>query len=247
LLESEHQSLWRSHADSVNRDLIARLLPPQQTGLLLKTDIFDEAFGDGLYPFLQSRSRRFIGIDLSSRVLATARSRYHDLDAVAADIRRLPFADCTFDIVISISTLDHFPSRDDIMTGLPELYRVLKPSGRLIITLDNPVNPFIALRRIIPFGVLNRLGIVPYYVGATLNPRQLKKNLEKTGFTVTRTEAIMHCPRVFAVALSRLFERHASPAVRRRFLGVLTSFERLSALPTRYITGHFVAADAVRN
>ncbi len=246
LLESYQQSLWRLHADAVNKALIERWLPPFQVENILKTDLFDEAFGEGLYPLMRSHAQWFIGMDISSLILHAAKSRYTGLEAIAADVRRLPFDDGTFDIVVSNSTLDHFHTRNEIMTSLYELHRVMKPSGQLFISLDNPANVFIALRQVIPFSLLNRLGIVPYYVGATVGPYRLRKFLKKAGFVVNQMHTLMHSPRVFAVALSQFLERHASLKTQRRFLNLLMSFEHLSQLPTRFLTGHFIAAKAVK-
>jgi hypothetical protein len=54
----------------------------------------------------------------------------------------------------------------------------------------------------------------------------------------------LHCPRALAVACTRWLERHASPQTQDRFLAGLAAFERLERLPTRYITGYFVALRA---
>ena len=80
----------------------------------------------------------------------------------------LPTGD-TFDLVVSNSTLDHFARADDITIALREIQQVLKPGGRLILTLDNPSNPVVRLRNALPFAALNQMGLVPYFVGATLD------------------------------------------------------------------------------
>src|SRR5437867_12508286 len=60
--EWPHQArtpLWRQHSDRVNGALLARWLPRRPMGFVLKTDLFEEAVGDGLYPLLRSgRARR---------------------------------------------------------------------------------------------------------------------------------------------------------------------------------------------
>ena len=45
--------------------------------------------------------------------------------------------DNKFSLIISTSTLDHFPEID---VALKELYRVLKPKGVIILTLHNKTN-----------------------------------------------------------------------------------------------------------
>lgn len=244
--ETTPQGLWRAHSDAVNIALFTRWLPAAGVERLLKTDIFDEAVGEGVLPRLAVPRQSAVGIDVSGAALSSARSRYPRLRAVQADVRRLPFADRSFDAIISNSTLDHFASPEDITTSLRELHRVLRPSGCLILTLDNRANPVIALRGLLPYRLLHRLGVLPYFVGATYGPAQLRGALMDAGLVVLDLEAIMHCPRVFAVAAARVVERHTGPAMHRRFLRWLMTFERLARWPTRFRTGHFVAARATR-
>jgi len=116
----------------------------------------------------------------------------------------------------------------------------------LIVTLDNRANPVIALRGLLPYRLLHRFGVLPYVVGATYGPAQLRDTLIDAGLVVLDLEAIMHCPRVVAVAAARFVERHAGYAMQRHFLRWLKTFERLARWPTRFRTGHFVAARATR-
>jgi SAM-dependent methyltransferase len=237
--------LWRAHSDAVNGGLVARWLPGG-LGRVLKTDSFDEACSDGLYRLLAARARQVVGIDLSVGVQRAATARHPGLRGVAADMRRLPFADASFDAVISSSTLDHFATVAEIALSLRELWRVMRPGGVLVLTLDNPVNPLLALRGALPFALWRRLGLVPYYTGATLGPRALARALDEAGFAAIELGAVMHCPRVAGVALARLLERRAGPATQAHFLRLLHGWERLERWPTRYLTGHFVAVRAAR-
>ena len=237
--------LWRAHSDRVNGSLLARWLPPLAGLRVLKTDLFDEAVGTGLYPALAGAAR-VVGIDVSPAVVASARRRYAELEGVVADVRRLPFEDGEFDVAVSISTLDHFASEDELRAGLAELARVLAPGGRLVVTLDNGQNPVVALRNRLPLGLLRRVGAVPYFVGETCGPRGLRRLLAETGFAVEETTAVLHCPRAAAVAGASLVERRASERGRHSYLRFLERFERLEQAPTRTLTGYFVAARATR-
>jgi SAM-dependent methyltransferase len=244
---AEHpQSLWRAHSDAVNLDLLGRWLPDERGKFLLKTDAFDEAFGNGLYPLLKTKTEHTVIVDVALSALAFARTRHGGACVIGTDARHLPFADGVFDAVVSTSTLDHFHSHAEVIASLREFHRVLRPAGQLLLTLDNPANPIIRLRNALPFRWLHRLGLVPYYVGVTYGPRRLRCVLRQVGFEVREVGAVMHCPRVFAVAVARLLERHTGQASHRRFLHFLLAFEQLAHWPTRFLTGHFVAVRALK-
>jgi hypothetical protein len=127
----------------------------------------------------------------------------------------------------------------------------------LLLTLDNPANPLVAFSKALPRRALNRLwlrhgrltgrvGLLPYYVGATVGRRQLVAMLGRSGFDVREAEAVVHFPRVLASLVGAALERTGSTAAGERFLRVLAAFERLSGGPAPFRTGHFVAVRAVR-
>ncbi len=232
-------ALWRAHSDAVNVALCRRWLPIRMSRLL-KTDAFDEASSSGLWPWLREAADVVETIDLSPAMAKMARRRHHRLSVTVADVRALPFQDQAFNAVVSNSTLDHFTHASFIAESLTELRRVLVADGRLLLTLDNPDNPALALRGALPFSWLNRIGLVPYFVGATFGWRQLTRVLYACGFEVMEVTAILHCPRVVAVQAARLAGR-CSPTSQRRFLAALARFESAERWPTRFLTGHFVA------
>jgi len=246
LLNSQSEALWRAHCDAVNAALLERWLPTVPCARLLKTDLWDEAMGQGLYPLLAERAADVAGIDFVPAVIAAAVARHPQLGAVLADARALPFAAGAFDAVVSISTLDHFASSAEIEVALRELHRVLRPGGRLLLTLDNLANPIVALRNALPYSLLHGIGLVPYPVGATCRPRRLQSLVREAGFEVRETTAILHCPRALSIASARRVRRTATAQAAARFLARLRRWERLAQLPTRYLTGYFVAIHARR-
>lgn len=238
--------LWRQHSDAVNHALLARWLPAAPVPRLLKTDVFDEAVSGGLYGLLHPRVRTLVGIDIAPVILREAGRGRPNLHRSCADVRALPFPGDTFDVVVSNSTLDHFDSLEQIRTSLREIHRVLRADGRLLLTLDNGRNPMVALRNALPPRLLQRLGLVPYPVGATCGPARLARLLRETGFAIAEVGAVMHCWRVLAVALAGVVERRAGAEGQRRFLRHLQGWERLARWPTRFLTGHFIAIEAVK-
>ncbi len=66
--------------------------------------------------------------DVSWGMLSQARQK--DLVAVSAESERLPFADGTFDRVLMVDALHHVVHQGETVR---ELFRALKPGGRLVI------------------------------------------------------------------------------------------------------------------
>jgi len=241
-IRSGGPTLWRAYCDGLHADLIAEWLGDLQAHRALKTDLFDEAIGEGLVHLLAERSAEVHGVDVSPRVVAAAAGRCPDLRAGVADVRELDYPDGHFDLVLSNSTLDHFPAREDLARSLEEIHRVLAPGGRLLITLDNLANPVIALRRLLPFKMLNRLGLSPFYVGATLTQSGLREHLIRAGFEVEDEKIIMHVPRVIAIWICHALDSRARRPLPSRFPAALTRLEGLSRWPSRSLTGYYAAA-----
>jgi SAM-dependent methyltransferase len=74
------------------------------------------------------------GIDLTDAAIGLSQARFALLGLEGtfqvADAEALPFADGTFDCVCSMGVLHHTP---DTPRAVAEIYRVLKPGGRLIV------------------------------------------------------------------------------------------------------------------
>ncbi len=244
-ITNQPQRLWRRHSDAVNAALISRWLP-DALDRVLKTDLFDEAISEGIQPTLASRAESVVGLDVSFAVLAGARKRYPGLVSSVADVRRLPLRADSFDAVVSLSTLDHFESEEDIPSALGELYRVLRPDGVLILTLDNLANPIIRIRNALPFGLTNGSGLLPYPVGKTHGPAKAETLVREAGFRVLEKTAVMHAPRVMAIPVMRAFGGRSNGRRSAMLSRLAMAFEGLGSAGTRYVTGHFVAIRAIK-
>ncbi|MHB0857154.1 MAG: methyltransferase domain-containing protein [Anaerolineae bacterium] len=244
--QGHRQGLWRAHMDAVNSELLSRWLREPMVGRSLKTDLFDEALGDGLMPLLRSQTQMAVGMDVATATVSAARARHEGLMGVSADVRALPFGADTLAVIVSDSTLDHLADLSEIAASLAELARVLQPGGELLLTLDNLANPLMALRAALPWGLLRRLGLVPYYVGASCGPDRLKRMVQNAGLQVIEVTAILHGPRVLGVALAKLLAGRGRGRIARLYLRALWACERLGRWPTRFQTGHYVALRAIK-
>jgi SAM-dependent methyltransferase/ribosomal protein S18 acetylase RimI-like enzyme len=213
-------------------------------GWVLKTDLFEEAMGpDAILDDLSPGNGAIVGIDISPAIAGQALRRDSSRQAtyVAADVRCLPFVGGSFSLIVSPSTLDHFADPSDLGRSLRELRRVLEPAGQLIVTLDNRQNILDFLFRLVA-----RWGWVRYYVGRSYPVAALREELETAGLRVQDTTAILHNPRLMAVAAVTLANalgwRPFTALVHR----ALTAAQRLEKTRWRYRTGSFVAARATR-
>ncbi len=213
-------------------------------GRVLKTDLFEEAMGADAFLADLSRSNSILlGMDVSME--AAVRARHRDDRRLAcyitADARNLPFASDSFALIVSPSTLDHFSNPSDLGHSLRELTRTLTPDGRLIITLDNRQNVFDPVLRL-----ANRVGLVPFYLGRSYTVKELRRELEAAGLTVLDTTAIVHHPRLTAVAAVGAAKRIPWSLPMRAVQATLLKSQRLQDTRVQYFSGCFVAALAVR-
>lgn len=82
---------------------------------------------------LKQPTQPIVGIDLAENMLSLARQKcrgYPHVSFQKASASALPFADRSFDVVVSASAFHYF---DDPIAALLEMKRVLKPDGELII------------------------------------------------------------------------------------------------------------------
>jgi SAM-dependent methyltransferase/uncharacterized protein YbaR (Trm112 family) len=132
---------WNAHQttqlDTFRRDRSSEDMFRRKTGLgpedVRGKLVLDAGIGAGRFADIMSRWGAFVvGIDLSFAVEA-AYANFRDRPNVVvaqADIARLPFADETFDIIVSIGVLHHTP---DTKRHFEMLVPYLKHGGRIAI------------------------------------------------------------------------------------------------------------------
>jgi SAM-dependent methyltransferase len=95
--------------------------------------VLDAGCGPGnLSAAAAARGASVVGTDLSQVMVALARSRHPELEFRQADAERLPFPDGTFDAVVANLLILHLPRPE---AAIAELARVLKPGGRLAVSM----------------------------------------------------------------------------------------------------------------
>jgi SAM-dependent methyltransferase len=83
-----------------------------------------------------------VGLDPSEEMLERLRARASDVRTVMGSGDALPFADDTFDLVLSVAVMHHIAAGPDVRRTLSEMVRVTKPSGRVLVWDHNPRNPY---------------------------------------------------------------------------------------------------------
>src|SRR5207249_4633248 len=138
----------------------------------------------------------------------------------------------------SISTLDHLPPAT-LPGALAELCRVLAPGGCIVLTLDSRHNPLHVLSNALRRGVGRIHAERCYTVG------EIRAALTGQRVTVAEASAIYHVQfplNFLAKQLERLLGVHAD-----RLIGaVVRGCAMLGSLPTRFLTGRYIALRIVK-
>jgi len=121
---------------TLNRDREYKTL--KQMLALSSTDhVLDVGSGDGFWTArFAAHCAKITGLDPDERMLEYARTLYDrpNVEYVCGNAESIPYPNSVFDKVVSISCLEHFA---DPLQGLREMARVLKPGGRLAISVDS--------------------------------------------------------------------------------------------------------------
>ncbi len=137
--------------------------------------VLDVAGGDGYWE-AQARRRGAwaVALDIAGAKLAWGRQLAAPAALIRGDALGLPFADASFDRVMSICAIEHF---DDGTRALHEMARVLAPGGELVMSAD-------ALTLAQRWPRLYRAHCERYHVKRTYSRDELAGLLAASGFDV---------------------------------------------------------------
>jgi arsenite methyltransferase len=112
-------------------------------------DVLDVGCGAGMDSLVAAQmvgpAGSVTGVDMTPEMVAKARGSIAEMGLgnvrlVEGSAEHLPFADASFDVVISNGVIDLIPDKDAVFS---EIVRVLRPGGRIQladVTIQNPVS-----------------------------------------------------------------------------------------------------------
>ena len=191
-----------------------------------------------MLPILQAGAG-IVGVDLSAGMIQQARlelaaAGYPDVELEIGDATRLRFAAESFDKILCSEVIEHIPNTDD---AISEMYRVLKPGGRLIVSTPNRRSWYGFDRYVIWSRMLGKAWNHPFDNWRTMP--ELSALLERHGFEVAGGRTICYVPgflltyflpRILQAAVVQCIRRVERPASRLAahagYLLVVTAVKR---------------------
>ena len=139
-----HQRVFESDPEHQDASSPWYQLVREKIGLVSGLRVLEVACGrGGFVTELAGAAARVTGCDFSFSALCVARRKIAEASSdspvalVHGDVRQLPFADDSFDVIVSCETIEHVP---DVRMAILEMHRVTRPGGKLFLTTPNYLN-----------------------------------------------------------------------------------------------------------
>jgi ubiquinone/menaquinone biosynthesis C-methylase UbiE len=139
-----HQRVFESDPEHQDASSPWYQLVREKIGLVSGLRVLEVACGrGGFVTELAGAAARVTGCDFSFSALCVARRKIAEASSdspvalVHGDVQRLPFADDSFDVIVSCETIEHVP---DVRMAILEMHRVTRPGGKLFLTTPNYLN-----------------------------------------------------------------------------------------------------------
>ena len=88
-----------------------------------------------LYETAKARGLQYSGIDISEGQITEGKRLHPDADLQVGSMLALPYADASFDAVFIVAALHHLLTPKEREQAIAEAYRVLKPGGKVVVTV----------------------------------------------------------------------------------------------------------------
>lgn len=177
-----------------------RLLPERRFESLLEV-----GYGAGAVLLTLGRHVQSMhGIDLDadpSAALATLAAHGLKADLRKASVYELPFADASFDLVVSFSVFEHL---HEYQRALREVGRVLRPNGHFLLGM-----PSVNLLMEAGFRAIGFKGIEDHHV---TTPAQVAQSFGATGFRVAKENRLVFPLPGVTLYYNWLLEKSGGPA-----------------------------------
>jgi ubiquinone/menaquinone biosynthesis C-methylase UbiE len=179
---------WDKHSASYDRQMLFLdrvLFKDSRTWVCSQAagETLEVGVGTGLNVPFYPANVRLTGIDLSTAMLAIARSRPKRQDLTVqlldADAHALPFADASFDTVVCTFSLCAVP---DERLAIAEMYRVLRPGGLLLLA-DHVASSAWLVR-----GIQRLLEVITVRQGGEHFLRRPVERVRAQGFEIAKVE-----------------------------------------------------------
>jgi arsenite methyltransferase len=134
------------------------------------------------------RNGRVCGIDTSEDMLAMSRKRCADkpwTEFQKADVAELPYRDDSFDAAVSTQVYEYVV---DVPAALTELYRVVRPGGRVVVMDTDWGSLVIHTKNEVRMERI--LSVWNEHCVHTELPRTLSRQLREAGFTIRQRDVI---------------------------------------------------------
>lgn len=137
MFDMESRHWWFRGTRRIILGLVRRHLPEAPSGRPLR--LLDVGCGTGISLELMQRELGVEGYGLDAEPTALQLSRERGLDRLTVGtMERVPYGDGTFDVVTALDVVEHI---EDDVAALREAGRVLRPGGRIVITV--PAYPWL--------------------------------------------------------------------------------------------------------
>jgi len=105
---------------------------------------------------------------------------YSKLKFIVGDVTNLEIKDEYYDVVVSFSTIDHIPGKENRRKAVNEMCRVLKPGGHLILSVPNRWDVIWTYRN----WKMQKEGTSPYGYAYGFSPLELRQMITINGLRI---------------------------------------------------------------